>query len=371
MKPVYLLLGFSLILGGCVQIKNVDKIHTAEPVLARTMVLPGVRGSRPSAGVPGRIDHGAYDPVTKRLFMAALENGSLEVVDLETGVRIKSISELDRPQGVAIASSIGCAVVACGGGKVYAYDTKTLNEVKSFKLGAGADNVRYDATHDTVLVSYGNNEKGAVAVIDPHSWNVLSEFSFPSRPESFQLDLTGNRMFANLPRGVRAVTDGEVAVLDLKSGKALARIPLRGQARNFPMAFDSTHQRLYIASRRPASLIQIDMRKYQISGESLCTDDSDDLFYDAKRNRVYVIGGGFRPDLQEPGTASPFSPPGEMGALDVFNIGPHGEMTRIYGISTAPHARTATFAVQRDALYIFAPIQGMLEAKILEYRPVE
>ena len=191
--------------------------------------------------------------------MAALENGSLEVVDLETGVRIKSISELDRPQGVAIASSIGCAVVACGGGKVYAYDTKTLNEVKSFKLGAGADNVRYDATHDTVLVSYGNNEKGAVAVIDPHSWNVLSEFSFPSRPESFQLDLTGNRMFANLPRGVRAVTDGEVAVLDLKSGKALARIPLRGQARNFPMAFDSTHQRLYIASRRPASLIQIDM----------------------------------------------------------------------------------------------------------------
>jgi len=137
------------------------------------------------------------------------------------------------------------------------------------------------------------------------------------------------------------------------------------------MAFDSTHQRLYIASRRPASLIQIDMRKYQISGESLCTDDSDDLFYDAKRNRVYVIGGGFRPDLQEPGTASPFSPPGEMGALDVFNIGPHGEMTRIYGISTAPHARTATFAVQRDALYIFAPIQGMLEAKILEYRPVE
>lgn len=371
MKPVYLLLGFSLILGGCVQIKNADKIHTAEPVLDRTMVLPGVRGTRPTAGVPGRIDHGTYDPVTKRLFMAALENGSLEVVDLQTGGRIKSIPELDRPQGVAIASSVGCAVVACGGGKVYAFDTKTLKEVKSFELGAGADNVRYDATHDTVLVSHGNSDKGAIAVIDPHSWSVKSEFTFPSRPESFQLDLVGNRMFANLPRGVRAVTDGEVAVLNLKSGKVLARIPLKGQARNFPMAFDSAHQRLYIASRKPASLVQIDTRKYQISGEIYCTDDSDDLFYDAKRNRVYLIGGGFRPDLQEPGTASPYSPPGEMGGLDVFDIGPHGEMTRIYGVSTAPHARTGIYAVQRDALYIFAPIQGLLEAKILEYRPVE
>src|SRR5215471_12248179 len=55
----------------------------------------------PLPGVERRIDHFAVDPAGKRLFVAALGNGTLEVLDLDAGKRITSIRGLKEPQGVA------------------------------------------------------------------------------------------------------------------------------------------------------------------------------------------------------------------------------------------------------------------------------
>jgi hypothetical protein len=175
-------------------------------------------------------------------------------------------------------------------------------------------------------------------------------------------------LFANLPKGVRAVEDGAVAVANPGNGQAEAMIPLADRARNFPMALDPAHHRLFIASRKPARLIVIDTRDLAVIAEAPCTDDSDDLFYDARTDCVLVVGGGFRPDLQQPGTASPCSPPGEMGAIDVFAVGNGGQLTRLSITPTAPHARTGLFVPSRRAIYIAAPFRAEREAEILEYR---
>jgi len=55
----------------------------------------------PLPGVQGRIDHLAADLADGRLFVAALENNTLEVVDLKCGKRIREIAGLQEPQGVA------------------------------------------------------------------------------------------------------------------------------------------------------------------------------------------------------------------------------------------------------------------------------
>jgi hypothetical protein len=67
-------------------------------------------------------------------------------------------------------------------------------------------------------------------------------------------------------------------------------------------------------------------RQNSVVAEAPYTDDSDNLFYDAQNGRVLVIGGGFRPDLQEPGSASPCSPQGQMGGLDVLIRDAHGHV---------------------------------------------
>src|SRR5258708_25187128 len=61
-------------------------------VLVQTIPLPDVEG---------RIDHLAVDIKNQRLFMAALGNNTLEVIDLRAGKRIHTIRGLREPQGVA------------------------------------------------------------------------------------------------------------------------------------------------------------------------------------------------------------------------------------------------------------------------------
>ena len=358
----------TLSVGGC-RIANQSGPAAHVPKLVRAIELPGLTQTRTNVGVPGRIDHLAYDPAAERLFVCALENGSLEVVDLKSGQRVRSIPGLNRPQGAAVMLVAGSVAVASGGdGLVRVFDTRSLDLRREFELGEDADNVRFDAAANTILVTYGDTNRGAIAVFDAANWTKLREISFPSRPESFQLDPHGNRLFANLPKGVRAVEDGKVAVADRHTGETLATIPLAGLARNFPMAFDATNERLFIACRRPARLVVIDTRRNSVIAETPCTDDSDDLFYDATNRRVLVIGGGFRPDLQTPAERSPCSPPGEMGGLDVFSVGLNGQLTRLKTIPTAPHARTGLLVPARRALYVVVARRPGHEAEVLEYK---
>ena len=53
----------------------------------------------PLPGVEGRIDHFTLDTAGDTLFVCALDNNSVEVIDLRRGERIRSITGLGSPQG--------------------------------------------------------------------------------------------------------------------------------------------------------------------------------------------------------------------------------------------------------------------------------
>jgi DNA-binding beta-propeller fold protein YncE len=361
---------FSLaaILVGCA-LSQRDAAGGLEPELGRVIVLAGVRGTRPNLGIPGRIDHMAYDPATKRLFVSALENGSLEVLDLERGTRVQSIGGLSRPQGVVIVPVSSCAVTACGGnGVAHVYDTRSLVERTNIYVGPDADNVRYDPEANTVYICYGNSNNGAIAVLDPHHWGKIRDLPFVSKPESFQLEPGENLLFANIPGGKISSKDGVVISVNRNDGKIEAQTELKDRARNFPMALDPVHERVFIVCRKPARLIALDARTCSILAEAPCTDDSDDMYYDAETGRVLVIGGGFRPDMKDAGTASPCSPPGEMGAIDVFSVGQNGELARVASTPTAIHARTGLFVPSRRAVYVAVPMRAGRDPEIREYK---
>src|SRR6202051_3368545 len=68
----------------------------------------------PMPNVKGRLDHMDVNVKGKRLFVAGLENGSLEVVDLGTGKWSKSIPGFKKTQGVAYVPSLNKVFVASG-----------------------------------------------------------------------------------------------------------------------------------------------------------------------------------------------------------------------------------------------------------------
>jgi len=68
------------------------RAQTAPLKLTETIALPGVEG---------RIDHFAFDAAGERLFVCALGNNTVEVLDLRKGQRIHSITGFGAPQGIA------------------------------------------------------------------------------------------------------------------------------------------------------------------------------------------------------------------------------------------------------------------------------
>jgi len=50
--------------------------------------------------VDGRMDHFAVDVKGQRLFVSALGNHSVEVLDLQAGSRLRTLPDLEEPQGL-------------------------------------------------------------------------------------------------------------------------------------------------------------------------------------------------------------------------------------------------------------------------------
>jgi hypothetical protein len=166
----------------------------------------------PLDGVKGRIDHLGLDARGKRLFVAALGNDTVEVVDLAAGKVTKHIRNLGRPQGIGFApESNRLAVANDKDGSCRLYDGTTLQQVATIELKHDADNIRYDAVSGRFWVGYGD---GGLAAIDPESGKQVADVKLDAHPESFQLETKGKRIFVNVPNA------GYVAVVDRETGTA-------------------------------------------------------------------------------------------------------------------------------------------------------
>ena len=292
----------------------------------------------PLADVSGRIDHLALDPAGRRLFVAELGAGSVEAIDLASGRSIGRIRGLREPQGLAFLPDRDELVVASGGdGSLRFYRAADLAPRGMVQLGDDPDNVRVMPGSDAIVVGYGS---GALAVIDPASRTVLGKADLPAHPEGFQLD--GARAYVNLPGA------GGIGVADLKSGALVAKWPNRGRGANYPLAIDRASGEVAVVYRLPARLVTFDPHTGAERQALPTCGDSDDLFFDPRRSRLYVACGG--------------------GRVDVFERrGP--ALRRIARIATSPGARTALFDPALDRLYVAAPARSGREAAILVLRP--
>src|SRR5207244_6665899 len=200
--------------------------------------------------VEGRIDHLAIDAGAQRLFVAALGNNTVEVLDLKSGTHVKSLSGFREPQGIAVVADAKLVAVANGQGDgVQTFDASDFHPVKSIRLGDDADNVRYEAATKRLFVGFGS---GALAAISAADGKVIGEAKLAGHPESFQLERSGSRAFVNVP------TADQIAVVDRNALKVIATWPVTSAKANFPMALDEANHRMFIGCRRPAKVLVYD-----------------------------------------------------------------------------------------------------------------
>jgi len=295
-------------------------------------------GIVPMPGVEGRIDHLAVDLAGKRLFVAALGNDTVEVVDT-SGLRvIKSISGLHEPQGIRFLPDRNRVVVANGGdGSTVFYDGTTFAPVRAAKTSGDADNVRYDPKTGRVYVGYGD---GALGSFDPDG-KPLGDVKLAGHPESFQLESSGPRIFVNVPSA------GHVAVLDRDKQTVTATWRVTAAGANYPMALDEANRRLFLGCRRPAKLLVYDTQSGTFVTAVDIVGDTDDLFYDSTQKRLYVIGG--------------------EGLITVLEQQDADHYRLVQKIPTAAGARTGLFVPELGKLFVAVPHRGAQRAEIRVY----
>jgi hypothetical protein len=296
----------------------------------------------PVPSVAGRIDHFSADAKRKRLFVSALGNNSLEVIDVFAGRVIHSIKGLAQPQGALYVPAVDKLYVAnAEDGKVRVYEGATYTLRKTIDFGTDPDNMRYDEASKRVYVGFGQ-EDGGIGMIDPKSDERVGDvYKTGGHPESFQVEASGGHIFVNVPDAGNVVES-----IDQKTGAA-TKWPLQGLRANYAMALNEVDHRLFTITRKTPMMVVLDTQTGQEIARLHAAGECDDVFFDASRKRIYVIGG--------------------EGLISVFQQNDPEHYELVANVPSAIGVRTGYYFAKRDRFYVAVPAKGNEPAQVWTY----
>jgi hypothetical protein len=201
-------------------------------------------------GRPGSWDYLTVDPQTHRLYVP--RSTHTMVIDSESGKTLGDIPGQKIAHGVALVPEAGRGFISDGGGDgaVVIFDLGTLSVLGTVTTLPDADGIIYDSFSGRVLVVSG--DKGVLMSlkpdIDPKFGKIDALIELGGAPEFLASDGAG-KVYVNL------MDKNEVAVVDIKARKVLARWPVAPGGAPVGMSIDTKKHRLFIGCRKPQKLI--------------------------------------------------------------------------------------------------------------------
>lgn len=330
---------FVVILG----VVAVRSIRTVSAQTAERELLPlQLEEQIPVPGVAGRLDHFTADGKRKRLFVSALGNNTVEVIDVFAGRVVHSIQGLAQPQGPLYVPGVDKLYVAnAEDGKVRVYDGATYTLRQTIDFGKDPDNLRYDEASKTVFVGFGEDE-GGIAMIDPKTDERVGHlYKTEGHPESFQVESIGGHIYANVPDAGNVVES-----IDRKSG-AVTKWPLNGLRGNYAMALDEADHRLFTITRKTPMMVVLNTETGAEVTRLRAAGECDDVYFDASRKRIYAIGA--------------------EGFISVFQQNDPDHYSEVARVPSGIGIRTGYFFAKRDRFYVGVPAKGNEPAQVWTY----
>src|SRR5262249_46579236 len=201
-------------------------------------------------------------------------------------------------------------------------DYKLLHTVKL----PDADNVRYDPRTRRVYVIHAEK---ALTAIDPKTFAVKATIKLPGSPEGFQIDPTQPPLYINTLR------PAQVSAIDTEKNQLVSTYSLTRADANYPLTLDPAGRRVFVGCRQPPMIVALNADTGTEVTSFAIPGDTDDIFFDAKRNRIYAICG------------EGFVAVAERKAADRFEV--------VEKIATVRLARTGLFDPESGRLYVILP----------------
>lgn len=238
--------------------------------------------SIPLPQVTGGMNHLAADAKRKRVFVTATTDKSVVVIDAAVG-KVLHVIEGVRPAAAAFAADLDQLYVS-GDSRITIYDGDTFKSLGVINLHRTVDELRYVAKQKRLYAGLMDTDNPAVAIIDPAGKKVLGEVKLPAKPQGFEVEENGNRIFANTPGA------GQVTVIDRLAMKVTAEWKLREEG-NYPLALDEKGHRLFVGCRRPEVIVMFDTETGRQVACIGSRGDTDDVSFDPSTKRVYASCG--------------------------------------------------------------------------------
>jgi DNA-binding beta-propeller fold protein YncE len=257
----------------------------------QTIPLPDIKA--------GDFDHFAADLAGNRLFLTAEAGNAVLVMDLRANKLIHTIPDLDEPHSLLyLPATKQLWVVVGGDGTVKIFDSSTYALVETVKVTDGADSSAYDpAKHLFYIAAGGSDAKLAyslIDIVDTRTRKKVGEIKVDSTNiEALALEKNGPRIFANIR------DKSLVGVIDREKKTVTATWPLGELHGNTPIAYDDANHRIFVAGRKPPSLVVLDSESGKIVTSLPIAEMTDDMAFDPASKRIYVACNEYAVVLQQ------------------------------------------------------------------------
>jgi DNA-binding beta-propeller fold protein YncE len=299
----------------------------------------------PLPGFSGDFDHFGIDLKGKRLFLTAEDHKTVEVFDLMTGERLKSITGFEAPHAIVYLPEANNFIVTDGddnSGMVELVSGKDYSIINKIKLPPGVDGAVFNPVDKNYYVEGGGKDpKGDthfIHIIDTKTFTLVGDISLPgNHSEAMAITRDGKKLYANLS-GPKAV-----GVVDLDTRKLIASWPIPDAEVPNSMVLDEPNHRLFIATRKPAKFFVFNTDTGKVVTSLSCAGMNDDMSFDLPRKRIYVTGT-------------------EIATVFVQRDADHYE--QIAEIPTGYRAKTSLLVPQLNRLYVAVSGKGKDDAKL-------
>jgi len=310
--------------------------------LVQTIPLPNVKG---------RLDHMDVDVKGKRLFVAGLENGTFEVVDLQAGKWVRSIPGFKKAQGALFVPELNKLFLASGDdGMLRVFRGDMLELLDSIHLEPGPNRVVYEPKSKLVYVGYGGKDAGKdygeIGIIDARQDKHVGDIKVVAHPSELLLDKEGKTLF------VFVSIASKLQVIDTNKREVLSTWAVSSEHPG-DAAFDESTSRLFIGTHTPPEMIAMDSKSGKEVAHLPTPDGMDGVYFDAARRRIYVSGG------------RDFT----VGFAFVYQQKDADHYETIGKIPTRGGAGTSFWSPELNRYYVAAPANDKEEAAILVYAP--
>ncbi|MEA2986112.1 MAG: hypothetical protein QOD94_2366 [Alphaproteobacteria bacterium] len=289
---------------------------------AGIIALPHSRGTK--------FDHGAFDPKSRRVFVAHTARDSVEIIDVDTRSHVATLAGF--PEAAGVAADEGCVLVTNRGAASLAWlDADTLQTRAVLKTAPRPNGVAIVTPWQVAVVAcLGDQSQGPELQIHSFEHEERWSIELPGAPRWCVVDAKRKRVFL-------AIRDPSMVLV--------ASLPKLEEVQHWLLPAQGAHgmdinhgaDLLYVACDG-GSLVEIDSQAGTIRREWPLAGVPDATFFNPASGLVHVA----------------ISDPGLIESIDPAA----GRNTRF---ATARGAKTTALIVP-DRLYVFSPLhEGVLD----------